>query len=133
MPPGPGRRVPSTAEINPAVKIPWAIRSPNRLCRASSAFTCSGLKSPVTPAKAYTSASLMVLVRLAFCPGANSATADPSLQSVTRKFAAKPQDPSPGVRNPESRSPTVGAELEVGIRDSGHGTRPIDDRHLGSL
>lgn len=72
IPPGPGNFIPRTAEISPAVSIPWPIRSPNRERAAYSLSTCNGLKSPVIPANAYTSDSVIVFVQTAFCPGSNA-------------------------------------------------------------
>src|SRR5689334_7494525 len=68
MVPGPGRRVPSTALIRPAESMPWAMRSPNAVVAANSAFRCTGLVSVLTAVNIRMSASVIVLPVLAVMP-----------------------------------------------------------------
>ena len=64
----PGSCMPSTVEMRPAMSMPWQIRSPNIDCCAYSASTCTGLKSPVIPAKLTMWASVIVLLSDASSP-----------------------------------------------------------------
>src|SRR3989304_3659002 len=57
-----------TAEISPAVRLPWAILSPNRVFGAYSSEIWIGLRSPVIPAKRKTSSSEITLVISAASP-----------------------------------------------------------------
>lgn len=68
MVPGPGSFMPSTAEIKPAPRMPWAIRPPNWVWLAETSLVWAGLRSPVMPANRYTSVSVTVLVTLALSP-----------------------------------------------------------------
>ena len=71
MVPGPGSCMARTAEMRPALRMPWAIRPPNREALATDSLTWAGFRSPVIPAKRYTSVSLMVLEWLALSPSFN--------------------------------------------------------------
>jgi len=52
--------VPSTVEMNEAVSMPWAMRPENMVLAANSSLICTGLLSPVMPAKRTISVSVTV-------------------------------------------------------------------------
>src|SRR3954471_19452516 len=82
MQPGPGSLVPNTAEMKPAVSMPWAIRPLNMVGLANSSSRWTGLVSPVMPANRTISASLTVLEKTAVMPSLISSRYLPRNSSI---------------------------------------------------
>ena len=70
--PGPGKRVPSTAETSPALSMPWAMRPPKGVALAASSSRWTGLVSMLTAENRRMSASVIVLASDALCPTCKS-------------------------------------------------------------
>src|SRR3972149_5019011 len=69
--------VPSAAEMNPALSIPWAMHWPKRVFAAYSGSRCSGFVPPEASANRWTSSAVTV-----FSNSARSPTLTPSTASV---------------------------------------------------
>src|SRR5689334_11823453 len=91
MRPGPGSLVPNTVETKPAVSMPWAIRPLNMVGLANSSSRCTGLVSPVMPAKRTMSASVTVLEKTAVMPSLISSRYLPLSSSIDPSKPAQPQ------------------------------------------
>ena len=72
--------MPSAAEMNPALSMPWAMHWPKRVFAAYAGSRCSGFVSPLTSANRWTSSAVTV-----FSNSARSPTLTPSTASVIER------------------------------------------------
>src|SRR3990172_8609485 len=78
--------VPSAAEMNPALSIPWAMHCPKRVFAAYAGSRCSGFVSPLASANRWTSSAVTV-----FSNSARSPTLTPSTASVIERSFYSPR------------------------------------------